>query len=237
MYVLGVSGSPTRDANTDKLVKAVLDGTGLDNVFVKLSDLNIGPCRACMACVKTNRCVLEDDFQELGPQVMEADALVVGSPTYFGLPSGFTKAFMERLYAYRHVDLLTRNKVAAAVAVGCAAEKDVESWLARVMAFGGMDVVGSMSAKGTPCCFVCGVGETCSYASWNAYSPEIAGMDFGWKENYQGYLEILPENVPYQKGSAKILRPFRSVEDEPEVMERARRLGEAIRTRLDRGEE
>jgi hypothetical protein len=96
-----------------------------------------------------------------------------------------------------------------------------------------MDVVGSMSAKGTPCCFVCGEGEDCSYASWNAYSPEIAGMDFGWEENYQGYLEILPDNVPYQKGSAKILRPFRSVEDEPEVMEKTRRLGEAIRERLE----
>ena len=53
MYVLGVSGSRTRNANTDKLVKAVLDSTELDTAFVKLSDLDIGPCRACMGCVKT----------------------------------------------------------------------------------------------------------------------------------------------------------------------------------------
>ena len=142
MHVLGVSGSPTKNANTDKLVKAVLDFTGLETAFVKLSDLNIGPCRACMGCVKTNKCVLNDDFQEIGPMVMKADALVVGSPTYFGLPSAFTKAFMERLYAFRHVNLLTKGKVGAAIAVGCAAEKDVESWLGRVMAFNGMDVAG-----------------------------------------------------------------------------------------------
>ncbi len=147
MYVLGVSGSPTRNANTDKLVKAVLDSTELDTAFVKLSDLDIGPCRACMGCIKTNKCVLNDDFQEITPMVLKADALVVGSPTYYGLPSALTKAFMERLYAFRHVNLLTKGKVGAAVAVGCAAEKDVEAWLGKVLAFSGMDVAGTMSAK------------------------------------------------------------------------------------------
>ena len=233
MYVLGVSGSPTRNANTDKLVNAILDSTGLDTNFVKLSELDIRPCRACMGCVNTNKCVLNDDFQDIGPLVMKADALVVGSSTYYGLPSAFTKAFMERLYASRQVNLLTKGKVGAAVAVGCAAEKDVETWLGRVMAFGGMDVVGTMSAKGTPCCFVCGPGETCPYAAWNAYSPEISGMDFEWKKNYGDYLEVLPDNIPYVKGSAKILKQFRNVEEEPEVMARARELGRAIRKRLD----
>ena len=46
--------------------------------------------------------------------VLKADALVVGSPTYDGLPSAFTKAFMERLYAFRHVNLLTNGKVGGA---------------------------------------------------------------------------------------------------------------------------
>lgn len=233
MYVLGVSGSPTKNANTDRLVKSVLDSTELETAFVKLSDYDIGPCRACMGCVKTNKCVLDDDFKEIGPMVMKADALVVGSPTYFGLPSAFTKAFMERLYAFRHVNLLAKGKVGAAIAVGCAAEKDVEAWLGRVMVSNGMDVVGTMAAKGTPCCFVCGPGETCNYAAWNAYSPEVSGMDFGWKENYGKYLEILPDNIPYTKGSAKILKHHRNVEDEPEVMARARELGQAIRKRLD----
>jgi multimeric flavodoxin WrbA len=168
-------------------------------------------------------------FSKNKPYVMKADALVVGSPIYYGLPSAFTKAFMERLYAFRHVNLLTKGKVGAAVAVCCAAEKDVEAWLGKVMAYSGMEVAGTMSAKGTPCCFVCGPGETCSYAAWNLYSPEVSGMDFGWKENYRGYLEILPDNIPYVKGSAKILKQFRNVEDEPEVMAKAQKLGKAIK--------
>jgi multimeric flavodoxin WrbA len=233
MQVLGISGSPTENANTDKLVKAILDATGLETEFIKLSEVNIQPCTACMSCVYTNECVLEDDFREIGKKVLKADALVVGSPTYYASPSAYTKAFMERLYAFRHIKLLTRGKIAAVVAVGLAAESAVAEWLGNVLYFGGMEVVGKLTAKGTPCCFVCGPGETCAVASWNAYSPEIAGQDFGVKEAYKDYLEILPDNVPYVKGSAKILKQFRNVEDEPEVMAEARSLGEKIRAKLE----
>ena len=233
LFVLGVSGSPTKNANTDKLVKAILEATGMDTEFIKLSDVNIGPYRACMGCVYTNECVIKDDFRRIAPKIMKADALVVGSPTFFGLPSAFTKAFMERLYAFRHVNMLTSGKIGAAVAVGCAAETDVETWLGNILGFSKFDVAGTMSAKGTPCCFVCGPGETCENAAWNAYSPEVSGRDYGVSEAYKGYLEILPDNVPYVKGSARILRKYRNVEDEPEVMDRARSLGAAIAVKLE----
>jgi len=232
MKVLGISGSPTKNANTDKLVKTILEATGLETEFIKLSDVHIGPCTACMSCVYTNECKLDDDFKEIGKKVLRADALIMGSPTYYGTASAFTKSFMERLYAFRHTKLLTRGKVAAAVAVGVAAEKDVAEWLGNVMSFDGMEVISTMTAKGTPCCFVCGPGETCEFASWNAYSPEFSGQDFGVKEAYKDYLEILPDNIPYVKGSAKILKPYRNVEDEPEVIEQARKLGEAITNKL-----
>ncbi len=233
LFVLGVSGSPTKNANTDKLVKAILEATGADTEFIKLSDVNIGPCRACMGCVYTNECVINDDFKWIAPKIMKADAMVVGSPTIFGLPSAFTKAFMERLYAFRHVNMLTNGKIGAAVAVGYAAENDVETWLGNILRFAKFDVVGTMSAKGTVCCSVCGTGETCAYAGWNAYSPEVSGRDYGIMETYKGYLEILPDNVPYVKGSVRILKKYRNVEDEPEVMDRAKSLGKAIAVKLE----
>ena len=67
----------------------------MDTEFVKLSDVNIGPCRPCTRFVYTNECVIKDDFRWIAPKIMKADALVVGSPIFFGLPSAFTKAFME----------------------------------------------------------------------------------------------------------------------------------------------
>ena len=46
--ILGVSGSPVKNSNTDRLIRLVMDSAGLRSEFVKLSDCRIGPCRACM---------------------------------------------------------------------------------------------------------------------------------------------------------------------------------------------
>ncbi|MCX9013349.1 MAG: flavodoxin family protein [Candidatus Methanoperedens sp.] len=235
MKVLGISGSPTKDSNTDTLVKAILEATGAETEFVKLSDIKVGPCIACMKCVHTNECIINDDFKWLSKKVMEADAIVLGSSTFYGAASAFTKAFVERLYSKRHVKLLTGGKLAATVAVGVAAEKMVGEWLGNGLRAGGMDIVGGMTAKGTPCCFVCGPGETCAFPVWNAYSKELTGMDFGVEEAYKGYLELLPDNKPYQHGSARILKGYRSVKDEPEVMAEAERIGKLIKEKHGTG--
>ncbi len=233
MKVLGISGSPTKESNTDVLIRAILEATGAEREFIKLSEIKVGPCIACMKCVCTNECVLNDDFKWLSRRVMDADAIVVGSSTFYGAASAFTKAFIERLYSKRHVKLQTRGKVAATVAVGVAAEKMVAEWLANALRAGGMEIVGTMAAKGTPCCFVCGPGETCNYTVWNAYSKELTGMDFGVGEAFKEYLEILPDNKPYAHGSAKFLKSHRSVKDEPQVMAEAQRIGKLIKERVE----
>ena len=232
MKVLGVSGSPTKNSNTDTLIKTILDATDAETEFVKLSTIKVGPCIACMKCVHTNVCVINDDFKWLSRKVMEADAIVVGSSTFYGAASAFTKAFIERLYSKRHLKLLNGGKSAATVAVGVAAEKMVAEWMGNALRAGGMEIVGSMTAKGTPCCFVCGPGEKCSYTVWNAYSKELTGLDLGVEEAYREYLKILPDNKPYAHGSAKFLRPYRSVQDEPRVMDEAKRIGKLIKERI-----
>ena len=125
MKVIGISGSPTKESNTDALIKAILEATGAETEFIKLSEIKVSPCIACMKCVYTNECVINDDFKWLSKKVMEADAIVAGSPTYYGSASAFMKAFIERLYSKRHIKLLMRGKLAATVAVGVAAEKMV----------------------------------------------------------------------------------------------------------------
>ncbi len=47
MKVIGISGSPTKDSNTDTLIKALLGATGAQTEFVKLSAIKVGPCIAC----------------------------------------------------------------------------------------------------------------------------------------------------------------------------------------------
>ena len=76
--VLGISGSPIKDSNTDRLVKAVLDATGVESEFVKLSTITVRPCLACKKCVSDNICKVKDDFPKLAEKIKTAKALVIG---------------------------------------------------------------------------------------------------------------------------------------------------------------
>jgi multimeric flavodoxin WrbA len=72
LKILGVSGSPVPNSNTDRAVKAVLEASGLESEFVKLSDIIVRPCRACKRCVEDNICKQEDDFPALAKKLREA---------------------------------------------------------------------------------------------------------------------------------------------------------------------
>ncbi len=100
--VLGVSGSPIANSNTDRALKAVLEATGLETEFVKLIDYTVAPCKACLGCVKTNRCVIKDDGIMLAEKAKAADALVIAGFTPYSTLDSRTKAFIERLYPLRH---------------------------------------------------------------------------------------------------------------------------------------
>ena len=64
--ILGVSGSPIKNSNTDRLVKAVLDASGLASEFVKLSKIQVRPCIACLGCKADNVCKVQDGFPDRG---------------------------------------------------------------------------------------------------------------------------------------------------------------------------
>jgi len=65
LKILGVYGSPIPNSNTNRAVKAVLEASGLESEFVKLSDINVRPCRVCRRCVEDNICKQEDNFPDL----------------------------------------------------------------------------------------------------------------------------------------------------------------------------
>ena len=79
--VLGISGSPVKNSNTDRLVKAIMMAVGRESEFVKLSDINVRPCMACKKCVPDNICKVNDDFPELAEKIKEARVIVIGGYT------------------------------------------------------------------------------------------------------------------------------------------------------------
>lgn len=65
IQVLGISGSPVPESNTDRTVRKILEFTGLETQFITLSEMEVVPCRACLGCVKTSQCVVDDHGKRL----------------------------------------------------------------------------------------------------------------------------------------------------------------------------
>jgi multimeric flavodoxin WrbA len=104
MKVLGVVGSRRKNGNTAYLVQEALkevQSKEVETEIIYLGDYNIRGCNGCEGCKDTYKCVVKDDMQKIYPLVMNADALVLGSPTYFYNITSDMKAFIERLYCFQ----------------------------------------------------------------------------------------------------------------------------------------
>lgn len=170
MKVLGVSGSPIPNSNTDRALLAVLNAVGVETEFVKLSDYNVAPCNACLDCVATNRCTIEDDGVLLAEKARQADALVIAGFTPYSTLDSRTKAFMERLYPLRHKRGYLAGKPGGAVITYCVPEDDKTLPPASQMGVNaiqffmmeeGMNFVGAVTIQGNVPCVRCGNGDSC----------------------------------------------------------------------------
>lgn len=170
MKVLGVSGSPISNSNTDRTVKAILAATGLETEFIKLSDYRISGCMHCLECVYTNECTITDDGPMLIEKAREASAIVIGGWTPFSSLDSRTKAFIERCFANRHLKNYMKGKPAVSVITHAAPEENHE--LPQAAAMGqnaimyymleeGMNYLGGVKVTGNVPCIRCGVGDTC----------------------------------------------------------------------------
>ena len=107
MKILGLIGSYRKNGNTDTAVRKVLEGAmnqGAEVEALYLKDYEIKDCNGCEACKKTFECVIQDDMQKIYPKIMEADGVVIGSPTYFYNVTGIIKNLIDRLYCYETFD-------------------------------------------------------------------------------------------------------------------------------------
>jgi len=121
LRILGVSGSP-RSGATSRLVRAALRGaeevSGVTAEYVSLAGQRINPCNGCIPCLEAGRCVIDDDMQPLYGTMLAADAIILGSPVYYGSPSALCKAFMERVAGLGLREKRLRLKVGGAIAAG-----------------------------------------------------------------------------------------------------------------------
>ena len=119
MKALLINGSAHANGNTRIALEEVgktLKENGVDYEIVGIGAKPVHGCIACGRCRETGRCVFDDDPCNLFAEKLAAsDALIVGTPTYYGQPNGALLAVMQRLF-YSRSDL-AMNKPAAGIAV------------------------------------------------------------------------------------------------------------------------
>jgi len=99
-YILAVNGSPRKDGNTAHMLQSVLEvcaAAGHETELYQAGGRAVRGCLACGGCgVHIGRCVTDDWVGELYPKMAAADAILLGSPTYFGDLSPEIKCIIDR---------------------------------------------------------------------------------------------------------------------------------------------
>ena len=162
--IIGISGSPIKNSNTDRAVKTLMDRTGVQAEFVKLSGITVRPCHGCKRCVTDNVCKVKDDFPALAQKLMDADAVVLGGYIPFGQVDGFTRAFIERLWSLKHDHTLLKDKPWATVMNGldpAALEAANKALAKKLTESDRVNLLGQITLSGNLPCNTCGKGERC----------------------------------------------------------------------------
>jgi len=122
MNVVAFNTSSRRDGNTAILIKEVfnqLDKVGIKTELIQLAGDNILGCVACMKCFenKNKKCALvNDQINKCIEKMIQADGIIIGSPTYFADCTASAKALIERAgMVSRANGNLFKRKVGAAV--------------------------------------------------------------------------------------------------------------------------
>lgn len=211
MKILGISGSARKDETSGvfKLVKTVLENTGIDFDLVSLRGKNIGGCIACLGCAGDNICKVKDDMSLLREHIVNADAYVIGAANYFSNLNALCHAFLERWYQFRHQegDALW-GKLGVSVGVGGIHGNIPAEAIQTFFMYNFVEPVAMVGGQGAASCFSCGYGETCGVGVPRLlFGPDV---------------KITPEMIP-------------DVTKQPQVMAKAADAGKLLGKRLTDG--
>jgi len=125
MKVVAFNGSARADGNTAIMLRAVLGeiaAAGIETELVQLAGKRFAGCTACLKCAETkdNRCsgLKDDGLNACIEHMLEAQAIILGSPTYYANCTATMQALMERAgYATRKSGNPLARKLGAAVVV------------------------------------------------------------------------------------------------------------------------
>ena len=124
MKAIAINGSPRKGGNTEFLLKKVLDPIREAGIETELIQIGGEPVHGCIACYKCrenkdSKCAIKTDMvNDCIGKMIEADAIILGSPTYFADMTSEMKALIDRAgFVAMANDRLFSRKIGAAVVV------------------------------------------------------------------------------------------------------------------------
>lgn len=122
MKVVAFNGSPRKEGNTASLIKHVLaelEKEGIETEIVQIGGKSIHGCIACAKCYESldRKCAIDKDIvNECIEKMIEADGIILASPTYFADLTPELKALIDRAgFVAKANNEMFKHKVGAAV--------------------------------------------------------------------------------------------------------------------------
>ena len=122
MKVLLFNGSPHKKGCTYTALEEIqktLNEEGIESDIYQIGIEPIGACRACYACQKLGKCVIDDKVNDFLDYAKDFDGFVFGSPVHYASACGGVTAFLDRAFfaafASGRGDIFTRKPGCAIV--------------------------------------------------------------------------------------------------------------------------
>jgi multimeric flavodoxin WrbA len=102
MKVVGINGSPRKNGNTEIIIRTAfepLEKAGIETEMIQIGGKNIHGCLGCRKCaeMQNGTCVItKDPLNDIIQELIAADGIILGSPTYFTDVTADMKAFIDR---------------------------------------------------------------------------------------------------------------------------------------------
>ena len=95
------NGSPHKEGCTYTALQEIsktLKEEGIESEIYQIGTKTISACKACYACAKIGRCVIDDGVNEFLDYAKDFDGFIFGSPVHYGSACGDITVFLDRAF-------------------------------------------------------------------------------------------------------------------------------------------
>ena len=143
------SPKPSGESVTCKLTEMFIEALknyndGITAEVICLSQRNIAPCRGCLSCKQTGKCVIDDDMALINKSMSELDLLIFGSPVHFTHVSSIFQNYIERSILPLHTFEYLGKPFINVVTTNGSGEQEADKYLSKIGYLYGCIKIGSI---------------------------------------------------------------------------------------------